>query len=59
MPLLALWGQTSLVGKQFADPLSIWRERAHDVSGEALPCGHYVNEEAPDQVAEWLLRFFS
>jgi haloacetate dehalogenase len=59
MPLLALWGQTSLVGKQFADPLSIWRERAHDVSGEALPCGHYVNEEAPDEVAEWLLRFFS
>ena len=59
MPLLALWGKTSLVGKQFADPLSIWRERAHDVCGEALPCGHYVNEEAPEQVTEWLLKFFS
>ena len=58
MPLLALWGKTSLVGKQFADPLSIWRERAHDVCGEALPCGHYVNEEAPEQVTEWLLKFF-
>jgi haloacetate dehalogenase len=58
MPLLALWGKTSLVGKQFADPLSIWRERAHDVRGEALPCGHYVNEEAPEQVTEWLLKFF-
>jgi haloacetate dehalogenase len=58
MPLLALWGKTSLVGKQFADPLSIWRERAHDVRGEALPCGHYVNEEAPEQVTDWLLKFF-
>jgi haloacetate dehalogenase len=46
------------VGKQFADPLSIWRERAQDVCGEALPCGHYVNEEAPEQVTEWLLKFF-
>ena len=58
MPLLALWGQKSLVGKQFADPLSIWRERAKNVSGEGLPCGHYVNEEAPEQVIEWLFRFF-
>ena len=27
-------------------------------SGEALPTGHYVNEEAPDQVLAWFLRFF-
>ncbi|MDO9025111.1 alpha/beta hydrolase [Zwartia sp.] len=58
LPLLVLWGQHSLVGKQFTDPLKIWRERAHNVSGEALPCGHYVNEEAPEQVIQWLLRFF-
>ena len=58
MPLLALWGKTSLVGKQFADPLGLWRERAHHVCGEALPCGHYVNEEAPEQVTAWLLKFF-
>jgi hypothetical protein len=29
-----------------------------DVRGEALPTGHYVNEEAPDQVLAWFLRFF-
>ena len=29
-----------------------------DVRGEALPSGHYVNEEAPDQVLDWFMRFF-
>ena len=58
MPLLVLWGASSSVGKRFADPLGIWRERAEDVRGEALPSGHYVNEEAPDQVLAWFLRFF-
>jgi haloacetate dehalogenase len=58
MPLLVLWGATSSVGKRFADPLSLWRQRAEDVRGEALPSGHYVNEEAPEQVLDWFLRFF-
>lgn len=58
MPLLVLWGNASSVGKRFADPVSIWRQRAHDVRGEALPSGHYVNEEAPAQVLEWFLKFF-
>lgn len=59
MPLLVLWGNTSSVGKRFADPVCIWRQRAHDVRGEALPSGHYVNEEAPAQVLEWFLKFFA
>jgi len=28
-------------------------------AGEALPSGHYVNEEAPDQVFDWFMRFFA
>jgi haloacetate dehalogenase len=59
MPILVLWGATSSVGKRFADPLGLWRLRANDVRGEALPTGHYVNEEAPDQVLAWFLRFFT
>ena len=43
---------------RFADPLELWRRRAKDVRGEALPGGHYINEEAPRQVEDWLLRFF-
>ena len=46
------------MGKRFADPLGLWRLRAEDVRGEALPSGHYVNEEAPEQVLDWFLRFF-
>jgi haloacetate dehalogenase len=59
MPILVLWGASSSVGKRFKDPLAIWRQRAEDVRGEALPCGHYVNEEAPEQVLDWFLRFFT
>ena len=58
MPLLVLWGAQSSVGRRFADPLELWRRRAKDVRGEALPGGHYINEEAPRQVEDWLLRFF-
>jgi haloacetate dehalogenase len=58
MPVLVLWGNSSSVGRRFADPLALWRQRADDVRGEALPSGHYVNEEAPEQVLTWFLRFF-
>jgi len=39
--------------------LSVWqRHYATDASGGALPCGHYVPEEAPDETLGWLLRHF-
>jgi haloacetate dehalogenase len=28
--------------------LDVWQRRAESVDGEALPCGHYLPEEAPD-----------
>lgn len=58
MPILVLWGASSSVGRHFADPLALWRQRAEHVQGEALPSSHYVNEEAPEQVLDWFLRFF-
>jgi haloacetate dehalogenase len=45
-PLLVLWGAKGLVG-QIYDVLAVWRERADSVSGSALPCGHWLSEEAP------------
>jgi haloacetate dehalogenase len=27
--------------------LATWREKALDVRGRALPCGHFIPEEAP------------
>lgn len=49
-PLLALWGADGVVGRCF-DCLALWRERAADVRGGALPGGHYLAEERPDLVA--------
>lgn len=48
MPLLALWGANSVVGRMF-DCLADWREMAHDVRGRALPCGHFLPEEAAEE----------
>ena len=45
-PLLALWGERGVVHRLF-DPLAEWRAVADDVTGAALPCGHYLAEEAP------------
>lgn len=47
MPLLVLWGAQGVVQRCF-DPLAEWRQVADDVTGQALPCGHYIPEEAPD-----------
>ncbi len=56
-PLRVLWGEHGAVGRCF-DVLALWRERACDVSGGALPCGHYIPEEAPgDLLAEAQLFF--
>ncbi len=55
--LRVLWGENGAVGQCF-DVLSLWRERAAQVSGRALPCGHYIAEEAPDALLDEALRFF-
>lgn len=56
-PLLVLWGKNGVIETCF-DALALWRERATDVRGHALPGGHYLAEECPDLVAEELERFF-
>ncbi len=48
-PLLALWGREGIVHRCF-DVLAAWRERAGEVSGRALDCGHYIPEELPDEL---------
>ena len=56
-PVLVLWGEKGVVHRLFK-PLDDWREVANDVRGKALPCGHYVAEEAPELTAVELLAFF-
>ncbi|MEO0718200.1 MAG: alpha/beta hydrolase [Pseudomonadota bacterium] len=57
-PVLALWGAQGTVG-QLYDVVETWREKATDVSGEALPCGHALMEEVPEAFADRVLNFLS
>jgi haloacetate dehalogenase len=56
-PLHVLWGEHGAVGQCF-DVLALWRERAADVTGLSLPCGHYIAEEAPELLMQQALDFF-
>jgi haloacetate dehalogenase len=56
-PLLVLWGERGLVERNY-DVLATWRQKAADVSGRALDCGHFLAEEAPEETLSELLRFF-
>ncbi len=55
---LVLWGANGLVGKQY-DVLAIWRERAKQVSGKALPSSHWLAEEAPDLILAEVKQFLA
>lgn len=49
-PLLALWGAKGKIG-QWYDALAVWRDYATGpVSGHAVNSGHYLAEEAPEEV---------
>ena len=58
IPLLVLWGATAMVGNKY-DMLCAWREVATDVTGFAVPGGHYLPEESPDETYQALLDFFT
>ena len=56
-PTLLLWSKTG-IGTAY-DVRSIWRERAPELRGHALDCGHFVAEERPDETAAELLAFLA
>jgi haloacetate dehalogenase len=56
-PLRLLWGEHGAVGQCF-DVLALWRARALQVSGRALPCGHYIAEEDPAALLAEVFQFF-
>ena len=57
-PVSVLWGKHGIIERCF-EPLAEWRAVAERVEGEALPCGHYIPEEAPQALLERLLRFMT
>lgn len=56
VPTLVLWGEHGTVHQCFA-PLREWQRVAQDVQGQALPCGHYIPEEAPELLLAHALPF--
>ena len=56
-PLRVLWGEHGAVGQCF-NVLALWRERAHQATGGAVPCGHYIAEEAPAALLDEAFQFF-
>jgi haloacetate dehalogenase len=55
-PVLALWGEFGKMHTLF-DVLATWREKADQVDGRALPCGHFIPEEAPEELLALLREF--
>ena len=63
-PVLVLWGtqMSKRPGWQTGstlDLLSTWRERATDVRGRGLECGHFLPEELPDETCDEILKFLA
>ena len=59
LPLLVLWGARSHTEGVHGNVLDVWkRNYATDATGGALPCGHYVPEEAPEETYQHLMRHF-
>ncbi|MGO1510267.1 MAG: alpha/beta fold hydrolase [Actinomycetaceae bacterium] len=56
-PLRVLWARHGVIERLF-DPLALWGRVADDVSGRAVDCGHYLPEEAPEEILAEMREFF-
>jgi len=57
-PVHALWGAKGTVG-QLWNVIETWKAKASgSVTGHALPCGHLLPEEQPDEVLSEFQNFF-
>jgi haloacetate dehalogenase len=57
-PTLVLWGVHGAMHRLF-DVLDTWRPRAPGARGKALPAGHWLPEECPQELTEALLEFLA
>jgi haloacetate dehalogenase len=52
--ILVLWGERGVVNRMFK-PLELWQAQcAGQVSGQAVPAGHFIPEELPDATSDAL-----
>ena len=55
-PVLVLWGSRGAMDPLF-NVLETWKERASQVSGKSLPCGHWMAEQLPEEVTAEVRQF--
>jgi haloacetate dehalogenase len=59
VPVQLLWGASGAVGRQ-NKPAEVWKAYATDIrDAQALPCGHYLSEEAPEETYAAMRKFFA
>jgi haloacetate dehalogenase len=56
-PLAILWGRDGLLGS--TDPSLIWQRYAANTVGVALPGGHYLPEESPNELTQAVVEFLT
>ena len=58
-PLLLLWGAKGQTTERAAEFLDVWQRYATNILAyEAIPCGHYIQEEMTERVLNHFTRFF-
>ena len=57
-PVLTLWSSTGAVA-MWHNPLEVWKKWADDVQGGPVAAGHFLPEEAPDEIASKLVEFLT
>lgn len=58
-PTLCLWSLKDDLEELYGDVLEVWRPWAPDLRGHPIDSGHHMAEEAPDALADNLLRFLN
>jgi haloacetate dehalogenase len=60
MPLLLLWGARGHPPERAREFVDIWKQYATQIAAyEPLPCGHYMQEEMPEQIFDHFRKFFA
>ena len=57
-PLLVLWSEKGPFHRMY-DVLQTWRERANEVQGRAMPTGHFLPEQLPEELTRELRSFLA
>lgn len=59
-PVRILWGARGVIQKLYDDPLALWAAVCEQsVRGRAVDAGHYLPEEASEEVVEEIGAFFT